>query len=214
MNNTLRIQDIMTTAPVIPVIVIDDLETAVPLAEALVAGGLSVLEITLRTDVALQAIEKVARALPDAIVGVGTAATPDDISRSVDAGAVFAVSPGYTPELGAACRTSNLPFLPGVMTPADILRAKQDNYTALKFFPAEQAGGTALLKALSGPFVDTVFCPTGGISTTNVYDYLALNNVLCVGGSWVAPAKMIKAGDWSGITALAKEAANLPTSGT
>lgn len=209
MNSSLQIQTIMTTAPVIPVIVIDDLDTAVPLAEALVSGGLTVLEITLRTEVALAAIERVAKALPDAIVGVGTVATPDDIKRSVDAGAVFAVSPGYTPELGAACRAASLPFLPGVMTPADILRAQQDDYTALKFFPAEQAGGISLLKALSGPFNNTVFCPTGGINANNVNDYLALDNVLCVGGSWVAPSKLVKAGDWTEITALAKAAAGL-----
>lgn len=205
-NTSLDVTDIMQTSPVIPVIVIDDLVTAVPLAEALVSGGLRVLEITLRTRVALEAIEQVAKAVPDAIVGVGTITEAGEVQRSIDAGATFAVSPGYTQELGLACKQADLPFLPGVMTPADILRAQQDGYQALKFFPAEQAGGTALLKALSGPFTQTVFCPTGGIGPDNVQNYLALENVLCVGGSWVAPGKLVKQGDWSGITELAKQA--------
>lgn len=207
MNTTsLNVTDIMRTSPVIPVIVIDDLSTAVPLAEALVEGGLRVLEITLRTNSAFEAIERVAKAVPDAIVGVGTITEADEVQRSMNAGAKFAVSPGYTHALGTACKAADLPFLPGIATPADILRAQEDGYQALKFFPAEQAGGVAMLKALSGPFINAVFCPTGGVGPDNVKDYLALDNVLCVGGSWVAPGSLVKQGDWAGITALAQAA--------
>ena len=199
-------RQLMETAPVIPVIVIDDIDTAVPLAEALIAGGLPVLEITLRTSVALQAIERVSRALPDALVGVGTVTSADDVSRSIDAGAKFAVSPGYTKAIGKACNDAKLPLLPGVMTSSDILQATEDGYSELKFFPAQQAGGVPMLKALAGPFVDTVFCPTGGINEDNYQDFLQLPNVVCVGGSWVAPKQLVAQGKWSDITALASKA--------
>ncbi len=205
----MNIRDIMTTSPVIPVMVINDPATAVPLAEALVAGGLRVLEITLRSAPAMDAITAIAANVPDAIVGVGTLTNASEVPHAVAAGAQFAVSPGYTHELGHACREAELPFLPGVMTPADIIRAMQDGLSALKFFPAAQAGGPGFLKALGGPFGDIVFCPTGGISLSNARDYLSLPNVLCVGGSWVVPSDLIAAKNWQGITDLALECQQL-----
>ena len=201
----MNVRQLMQVAPVIPVLVIDDVAHAKPLAEALVAGGLRVLEVTLRTPVAMEAMKAMAD-VTGAIVGVGTALDGDDLKRAQDNGAEFAVSPGYTHELGKAARDISMPLLPGIMTPADIMRARDGGYTELKFFPASQAGGPSLLKAFSGPFVDTVFCPTGGISAATAKDYLALSSVLCVGGSWVAPKAMLQSGDWDGITALAKEA--------
>ena len=201
----MNIKTIMRTSPVIPVMVIEDIDTAVPLAKALVAGGLRVLEITLRTDAAYAAMQRIATEVPDAIVGVGTITAAQEVQKSVDHGAVFAVSPGYTHQLGEACYKADLPFLPGVMTPADIIRAMQDNIDALKFFPAEQAGGVAFLKALAGPFPDIVFCPTGGVSAGNYHDYLSLDNVLCVGGSWVAPKPLLANGKWDEIEKLASE---------
>lgn len=198
----------MQTAPVIPVMVIENASDAVPLAHALVEGGLRVLEITLRSDAALQAIENIATNVPDAIVGVGTLCTAEQVKQSVDAGAVFGVSPGFTQAIGDACKTANLPLLPGVMTPADILMAIQNDLDALKFFPAAQAGGINSLKALSGPFPDIVFCPTGGIKPTDFQDYLALDNVLCVGGSWVCPKTLVQEKRWPEITQLAKDCHN------
>lgn len=198
----MNVKELMLVAPVIPVLVIDDVAKAKPLAEALVAGGLRVLEVTLRTPQALEAM----RAMSDvegAIVGVGTALDGDDLKRAQAHGATFAVSPGFTPELGRAANAINMPLLPGIMTPADIMRARDEGFTALKFFPAAQAGGPALLKGFAGPFVDTVFCPTGGINADNAKDYLSLAPVLCVGGSWVAPKAMVDAQDWAGITKLA-----------
>lgn len=195
----------MQTSPVIPVMIIEELSSAVPLAKALVAGGLKVLEITLRSESALPAIEAIAKEVPEAIVGVGTITSAEHVSQAVNAGAVFAVSPGYTEQLGAACKHHKLPFLPGVMTPADIIRAMQDDLDALKFFPAGQAGGTSFLNALQGPFPDIAFCPTGGIKPDNFKDYLALTNVLCVGGSWVCPRKLVHDKDWAAIEKLASD---------
>ena len=197
--------DNANVTPVIPVMVIEDLASAVPLAKALVAGGLKVLEITLRSESALASIEAIARDVPDAIVGVGTITSADHVRQAVDAGAVFAVSPGYTEQLGAACQKHDLPFLPGVMTPADIIRAMHDDLDALKFFPAGQAGGASFLNALRGPFPDIAFCPTGGIKPDNFKDYLALPNVLCVGGSWVCPGKLVNEKDWAAIEKLASD---------
>jgi len=205
---TSDVREMMTAAPVIPVIVVDDVDAARPLAEALVAGGLPVLEVTLRTPAALEAMRAMAD-VPGAIVGVGTALDGDDLKRARDAGARFAVSPGYTDALGRTAREIGLPLLPGIATSADIMRARDGGFTELKFFPAVQAGGIAMLKALGGPFVDTVFCPTGGISADTAPQFLALPNVLCVGGSWVAPKKLVAARDGAAITALAKEAAAL-----
>ena len=208
MSTVMDVRELMRTGPVIPVIVVDDIATARPLAEALVAGGVRVLEVTLRTPVALEAI----RAMSDvegAIVGVGTALDGDDLARAQQAGARFAVSPGYTAALGGRAADLGMPLLPGTANAADIMRARDGGYTAVKFFPAVQAGGVAMLKALGGPFVDTVFCPTGGISAATASEFLALPNVLCVGGSWLAPKAMVSAGDWDGITALAREASGL-----
>ena len=199
---------LMRAGPVIPVIVVDDAGRARPLAEALVAGGVRVLEVTLRTPQALDAIRAMAD-VEGAIVGVGTALDGDDLARARDAGATFAVSPGYTEALGARARELDLALLPGVANSADVMRARDGGYEALKFFPAGPAGGPAMLKALGGPFVDAVFCPTGGVSAANAHEYLALANVLCVGGSWLAPRDRVAAGDWDGIAALAREAAAL-----
>ena len=204
------ILQIMRIGPVIPVIVIERLEDAVPLARALVAGGLRVLELTLRTPVALRAVEAVAGEVEDAIVGVGTITRAADFEQAMRAGASFAVSPGLTPELIAAARDSALPLLPGTMTPSDVIAARSAGYQALKLFPARQAGGIGMLKALAGPFPEARFCPTGGIGLDSAPEYLALPNVACVGGSWVAPPDAVARGDWARITALARAAAALP----
>ena len=202
--------ELMRIGPVIPVIVIERLADAVPLARALVAGGVRVLELTLRTPAALAAIERVAAEVAGAIVGAGTITRAADFDAVRRAGAVFGVSPGLTPELAAAARASGLPLLPGVMTPSDVIAARGAGYTELKLFPALQAGGIGMLKALGGPFPDVRFCPTGGIGMKNVGDYLGQKTILCVGGSWVAPAAAVASGDWSTIETLAREAAALP----
>ncbi len=207
----MKIRELMELAPVIPVLVIDHVEQAVPLAQALVNGGLRVLEVTLRTPAALDAMQAMS-SVEGAIIGVGTALNADDLKRAKDHGAQFAVSPGFTPELGKAAEDLALPLLPGVANSADIMRALDSGLSELKFFPASQAGGPAMLKALGGPFVDVVFCPTGGINAASAPDYLALNNVLCVGGSWVAPASAVKAGKWDEITELAKASLALKAS--
>lgn len=198
---------ILSTAPVIPVLRIDHPEHAVPLARALVDGGLPVLEVTLRTPYAMKAVEAMIREVPDAIVGVGTALHADDLARAADAGAAFAVSPGLTPALAEAAGKYSLPFLPGVMTPGEAMRAREQGFRELKLFPAEQAGGVPMLKALSGPLPDLTFCPTGGVTQMSFHDYLALPNVACVGGSWLASVDTVAAGDWEGIKALAAAAA-------
>jgi 2-dehydro-3-deoxyphosphogluconate aldolase/(4S)-4-hydroxy-2-oxoglutarate aldolase len=196
---------LVTHGPVIPVIVIDRLEDAVPLAQALVAGGVKVLEVTLRTPVALDAIRAMAQ-VPGAIVGAGTIRSAADARAAKAAGAVFGVSPGYTAEVGAACRELGLPLLPGVATASEVMAAQADGLNFLKFFPATAAGGIPLLKALAGPFPDVVFCPTGGISLQTAPDFLGLPNVKGCGGSWLTPADAVKAGDWARITRLAQEA--------
>ena len=192
--------------PVIPVIVIQRLEQAVPLARALVDGGVKVLEVTLRTPVALAAIEAIARAVPEAVVGAGTLRLPADAKAARDAGSVFAVSPGYTAALGAACRDVGLPLLPGVATGSEVMAAMADGLRFLKFFPAVQAGGIPMLKALAGPFPDVAFCPTGGITPETAPQFLALPNVKVCGGSWLTPADAVEQGDWARITRLAREA--------
>lgn len=201
--------DVMQAGPVIPVIVINRLADAVPLARALVAGGVRVLELTLRTPQALNAIERVAAEVEGAIVGAGTITRPEDVQAVRRAGAVFGVSPGLTPELAAAARATGLPLLPGVMTPSDVIAARSAGYTELKLFPAQQAGGIGMLKALGGPFPDVRFCPTGGITAATAPDLLALANVLCVGGSWLTPADAVATGDWRRITGLARAASQL-----
>jgi 2-dehydro-3-deoxyphosphogluconate aldolase / (4S)-4-hydroxy-2-oxoglutarate aldolase len=195
--------------PVIPVIVIDRVEDAVPLAQALVDGGVRVLEVTLRTPAALRCIEAIARAVPGAVVGAGTLRSAADAQAAFDAGSRFAVSPGYTAALGAACRTIGLPLLPGVATAGEVMAAGADGLRFLKFFPATAAGGIPLLKALAGPFPDVVFCPTGGITLQTAPDFLALPNVKVCGGSWLTPADAVAAKDWPRITRLAREAAAL-----
>ncbi len=202
----MKIRDLVQLAPVIPVITIEALDHAVPLARALAAGGLRVLEITMRTPVALAAIEAMRKAVPEAIIGVGTLTRPVDFAAADRAGAQFGVSPGLTPELAAAARGARFPLLPGVMTPTDLIAARAAGFDVLKLFPAQQAGGVPMLRALGGPFPDALFCPTGGITLASAPEYLALPNVACVGGSWLAPKAMLAAGDWTGIEALRRPA--------
>jgi 2-dehydro-3-deoxyphosphogluconate aldolase/(4S)-4-hydroxy-2-oxoglutarate aldolase len=204
-----NIREIVGLAPVIPVLTITELADAVPLARALSAGGLRVLEITLRTPVALAAIEAMRKAVPDAIIGVGTLTRAVDFAAADRAGAQFGVTPGLTPDLAAASRGARFPLLPGVMTPTELIAARNAGFNVLKLFPAEQAGGLGMLRALGGPFPDVLFCPTGGITRVTAPDYLALPNVACVGGSWFAPRALVSAGDWVGIEALARDAASL-----
>ncbi|MDA8456878.1 bifunctional 4-hydroxy-2-oxoglutarate aldolase/2-dehydro-3-deoxy-phosphogluconate aldolase [Acidovorax sp. GBBC 3334] len=206
---TLTALEVMRDAPVIPVIVLHDVAHAVPMARALVEGGIRMLEVTLRTPQALACIEAIARDVPQAVVGAGTVRTPAEAQSAARAGARFAVSPGYTPKVGQACRDAGLPLLPGVATGSEILAAQEDGHSELKFFPALQAGGLAMLKAWQGPFGDVRFCPTGGIQPGNAADFLALANVECVGGSWLVPADALAAGDWARIATLAREAAGL-----
>ena len=191
--------------PVIPVIVIQHLEDAVPLAQALVEGGVKVLEVTLRTPVALQAMEAIARSVPQAIVGAGTIRNVADAQAARDAGCRFGVSPGYTSEVGHYCRNVTLPLLPGVATASEVMAAQADGLSFLKFFPATAAGGIPLLKALHGPFPDVVFCPTGGITPESAPQFLALPNVKVCGGSWLTPADAVAAKDWARITTLARQ---------
>lgn len=199
-------------APVIPVLVIRDPAHAAPLARALVAGGLPVLEVTLRTPAALEVITEMTR-IPGAVVGAGTVLSPADVRAVIAAGAGFAVSPGATDRLLTACEDSGLPILPGAATATEAMALLERGYTTQKFFPAEVAGGAPALRALASPLPQITFCPTGGIGPANAADYLSLPNVACVGGSWVAPPAMIAAGDWAGIEALARAAASLPRAG-
>ena len=201
--------DIMFASPVIPVIVFDELAHAVPLARALVAGGIRVLEVTLRTQHGLAAIRDIIAAVPEAIVGVGTLTRPEDFIAARDAGAVFGVSPGLTQPLIAAAVSSGLPLLPGVMTPSEVMSAREAGFKQLKLFPAAPAGGVAMLHALAGPLGDVMFCPTGGISEESAPRYLACDNVACVGGSWLTPRDAVRSGDWARITALALAASAL-----
>lgn len=205
----LTIQDVMTTSPVIPVIILEDIDHAVPLARALVAGGLRVLEITLRTAAALESIARMKQAVPEAIVGAGTVLSPEDIARSADAGADFLVSPGSTPALVEAALQCRLPFLPGVISPSEAMGLLERGISHMKFFPAGAAGGVNMLKSIRGPLPRVRFCPTGGITADNARDYLALDNVLCVGGSWMVNQGAMAAGDWAAIEAGAKAASQL-----
>jgi len=203
---------VLNLSPVIPVIVVHKLEHAAPLARALYAGGLKVLEVTLRTPVALAAVQAMRRAVPEAIVGVGTLTRAEEFAAAAEAGAQFGVSPGLTLELAVAARQASFPLLPGVMTPTEVIAARGQGYTALKLFPAMQAGGVGMLKALASPFSDVVFCPTGGITRETAPSFLALPNVVCVGGSWVLPQEHIDSGNWSAIEALARDASALRSS--
>jgi 2-dehydro-3-deoxyphosphogluconate aldolase/(4S)-4-hydroxy-2-oxoglutarate aldolase len=203
------IRFILSQAPVVPVITIAKLEHAVPLAQALTQGGLRVLEVTLRTPVALAAIEAMRKAVPEAIVGAGTLTRTQDFLDAEQVGAQFGVSPGLTQELAQAAKLVRYPLLPGTMTPSEVMAARALGFTALKLFPAQQAGGIGMLKALAAPLPDIVFCPTGGITLESAPSFLALSNVACVGGSWVAPLELMEAGKWQRIEELAREAAAL-----
>jgi 2-dehydro-3-deoxyphosphogluconate aldolase/(4S)-4-hydroxy-2-oxoglutarate aldolase len=202
--------EVMRDAPVIPVIVLNDVAHAVPLARALVAGGIRMLEVTLRTPEALQCIERIAKEVEGAVAGAGTIRSAADAQAAALAGARFGVSPGYTRAVGKACHDVGLPLLPGVATGSEIMMAQEDGITELKFFPALQAGGVAMLKAWQGPFGDVTFCPTGGIHAGNAHEFLSLSNVACVGGSWIVPNDAVQAGDWARVTELARAASQLP----
>jgi 2-dehydro-3-deoxyphosphogluconate aldolase/(4S)-4-hydroxy-2-oxoglutarate aldolase len=201
--------ELVAFGPVIPVIVLQRMEHAVPMARALVAGGVRVLEVTLRTPVALACMAAIAREVPEAIVGAGTLRSAADVRAARDAGCQFGVSPGYTPAIGAACREAQLPLLPGVATASEVMAANADGLAFLKFFPASAAGGVAMLKALAGPFPDVGFCPTGGITPETAPQFLALSNVKVCGGSWLTPPDALARGDWATITRLAREASAL-----
>ena len=200
---------VMQDAPVIPVIVLHDVAQAVPLARALLAGGIRMLEITLRTPQALDCMSAIAREVPQAVVGAGTVRNPADVLAAQQAGARFLVSPGFTPALAQAAQQADLPWLPGGSTASEIMAAMDAGFQALKFFPAMPAGGSAMLKAWSGPFPEAHFCPTGGINAANAQEFLALPNVDCVGGSWLVPAEALMRQDWQAITQLAAEAVQL-----
>jgi 2-dehydro-3-deoxyphosphogluconate aldolase/(4S)-4-hydroxy-2-oxoglutarate aldolase len=208
-EQSVKAAEICRLAPVVPVLVIDDLAHAAPLARALVAGGLPALEVTLRTACALDAIRAMAE-VPGGVVGAGTLLTPADVKAAKAAGATFGVSPGATERLLDACAEHDLPLLAGAATASEIMWLLEQGYTVAKFFPAEQAGGAAYLKSISSPLPQMSFCPTGGIGLKNAGDYLSLPNILCVGGSWVAPKAAMARGDWAAITTLAAEAAALP----
>lgn len=200
---------LLDRVPVVPVVVVDDLAHAVPLARALARGGLPVVELTLRTPVALDAIRAIAAEVPEVLIGAGTIVDPKQAAIAVEAGADFLVSPGSTPDLLSAMLDTGVPFLPGVATVSEVLAALEAGLTELKFFPAEAAGGTAYLKSIGGPLPQVRFCPTGGITLASAPSYLALPNVGCVGGSWLTPAAALAAGDWDAVERLAREAAAL-----
>lgn len=204
MQDMVTPRQVLSRCPIMPVVCITDVEQAVPLAQALLAGGISVIEITLRTPAALESIRRVAREVPGMLVGAGTVIQPDQLTQVQAAGAVFALSPGVTLPLLTAARHIGLPFIPGVATASDILQALTLGFDALKFFPAQAMGGVATLQAFAGPFAECVFCPTGGIRPDTARDFLALDNVVCVGGSWLAPAKLLQARDWAAISLLAQ----------
>ncbi len=206
---TTSIKDIMYTAPVIPVMVINRLEQAVPLANALVEGGLNVLEITLRTPVALDAIRQIKAEVKDAIVGAGTIINRESLQQAIDAGAEFLVSPGFTEDLIEAASATPIPLLPGVTSPGEVMRLMERGIYEMKFFPAEAAGGVAMLKSIGGPLPQVTFCPTGGVDPQNAEQYLALNNVACVGGSWMAPADLVDAKNWDEIRQRALAASRI-----
>ncbi|MDX2598997.1 bifunctional 4-hydroxy-2-oxoglutarate aldolase/2-dehydro-3-deoxy-phosphogluconate aldolase [Streptomyces caniscabiei] len=200
---------VLDLAPVLPVVVVDDPADAVPLARALVAGGLPAIEVTLRTPGALDAVRAISAEVPGAVVGVGTVITPPQVAESVAAGGRFLVSPGWTDMLLAAMRASGVPFLPGVSTASEVVALLERGVREMKFFPAEAAGGTTYLKSLAGPLPQARFCPTGGVGPGNAPEYLALPNVGCVGGTWMLPSDAVAARDWARIERLAREAAGL-----
>ena len=198
--------DIFAAGPVVPVLVINDVEKAVPLAKALMAGGIKVLEVTLRTPAAIDVIKRIADEVPDSLIGAGTVTNAQQLKAVIEAGAKFAISPGMTADLLKAGMEAEIPLIPGISATSELMKGKDAGYTHMKFFPAEASGGVKAIKAISGPFPEFTFCPTGGIGPGNYNDYLALKNVVCVGGSWLAPDDAIESGDWDRITQLAKEA--------
>ncbi len=206
---SVSIEQIMKTSPVVPVMVIDNIDDAVPLAKALVEGGLKVLEITLRTAPALEAIRRIKASVPEAIVGAGTIINTQTLQASIEAGAEFIVTPGSTAAIIDAAQAAGVPILPGVNTPSEAMALLEKGITEMKFFPAEAAGGIPMLKSIAGPLPQIQFCPTGGVNPGNAKDYLSLKNVACVGGSWMAPAELVNAGDWDEITRRAREASAL-----
>jgi len=209
MSESLTAERVLSLTPVLPVVTIEDAAKAEPLARVLLASGINTIEITLRTPAALYAIRAIAQAAPEMIVGAGTVLTPEDLDAAINAGARYALSPGGTPRLMKAARKRGIPFIPGVATSSEIMRGMALGFTCFKLFPAEQLGGVATLKALVGPLPQARFCPTGSITAEKAPGYLALENVLCVGGSWIAPADKINAGDWKAVEAAAKQATAL-----
>ncbi len=205
----MTIEEILALSPVMPVVTIRDIERAVPLARALVAGGIRTIEVTLRTPEAMEAVRVIAREVPEIVLGVGTVLSPKDLKDAAEAGAAFAISPGATPDLLEHARGGRLPYLPAIATASELMAGLERGFTAFKFFPASIAGGPAALKAFAGPFPGVRFCPTGGINAETAKDYLALDNVLCVGGSWIAPDKAIADGDFGTIEQLALKASQL-----
>jgi 2-dehydro-3-deoxyphosphogluconate aldolase/(4S)-4-hydroxy-2-oxoglutarate aldolase len=208
----MNIRDIVGLSPVIPVLTIGDVAHAVPLARALIAGGLRLLEVSLRSTAALGSVEAIRKAVPEAIVGCGALTRPADFAVAGRAGAQFGSSPGLTPELAAAARGARFPLLPGVMTPTEVIAARHAGFDVLRFFPAQQAGGIETMRGWATDYPDVLFCPMGGVTGANARDYLALANVVCVAGPWIAPGELILKGDWLRIEALAKEAAGLKQS--
>jgi len=208
-ERTATLDAILTRAPVIPVLVVEDAAQAVPLARALVAGGMSVLEITLRSTAALEAIRRIAAEVPDAVVGAGTVLNPAQFAAAQLAGAKFVISPGATEALYYTAKDTGLPYLPAVATASEVMRAMEQGFARAKFFPAESSGGVATLKSFAGPFPDMKFCPTGGITEANLRSYTSLPNVFAAGGSWLAPKDLLQAGDWAGVTALARKAVQI-----
>lgn len=209
MKETETMLEILKRAPVVPVLVIEDAANAVPLAQALVAGGLPVLEVTLRTPAAFESIRRITTEVPDAVVGAGTVLKPNDLESAREAGARFAVSPGATETLLKATADSGMPYLPGVATSSEVMRGLEAGLNVFKAFPAAAIGGPATISALGGPFPDVRFCPTGGIRSSTAADYLRLPNVVAIGGTWLAPPAKVRAGDWHGIKDLARSAAGL-----
>lgn len=209
---SLTIKEIMTISPIVPVMVINNVEHAVPLAKALVKGGLKVLEITLRTPAALESIRRIKAEVPDAIVGAGTIINIETLNQAIEAGAQFIVSPGTTDKLIDAALATGVPLLPGIANPSDAMRLLEKGITAMKFFPAEAAGGVPMLKSIGAPIPQIMFCPTGGVSQKNVKEYYGLSNVACVGGSWMCAASLVDAENWDEITRLSAEAVQLATS--
>jgi 2-dehydro-3-deoxyphosphogluconate aldolase / (4S)-4-hydroxy-2-oxoglutarate aldolase len=205
----MNIREIVSLSRVIPELTITELAQAVPLARALIAGGLPVLEVTLRTPIALACVELIRKEVPEAVVGAGSLTRAIDFAGAGRAGAAFGVTPGLTPELAAAARGARFPLLPGVMTPSDLISACHAGYNIVKIFPVQQAGGVSLLRALAAPFPEVLFCPTGGITRELAPDYLSLTNVACIGASWMVPPAMLAANDWAGIELLARDAASI-----